>query len=302
MLKHDFIKDFNFLLNEKEPFAFVRYHDGEHAILEGIPYRAASKWTSLGDDVWFRDELKETLTADLDRFFRGISPPCCTPQAADYYRKHVKDNNGTVTFATLFQFKNFRRMNVLRRKFVNPLIVGSGKSVDIRVPVNGVSKAWDMDAVVDKMIQSKRPIFVAAGPCANVLIYRYWTRQAKDKRQFVLDVGAAFDLEIHGRETREYHKKSSRMHAHICSWDDWKPFTPVTAKQRIEASERTAVQAKFKNFDEGKFNANVVKKNRSEDQRGKDTGNVLVSSRKPTKVVEINPRTKATRTAKNLLK
>ena len=72
MFRHDYIKDFETLVAQKEPFAFVRFHDGEHAILRGLPYHAASKWVSRGKDVWFAEELREALEADLPRLFRGI--------------------------------------------------------------------------------------------------------------------------------------------------------------------------------------------------------------------------------------
>lgn len=254
MFEHDFIKDFDRLFNEKEPFAFVRFHDGEHAILEGIPYRAASKWTSAGGDVWIRDELKEVLHTQLDRFFIGVSPPCCAPQATHYYRTKLPPDASLLTFATLFQYKNFRRMKLFKERFKNALFVGSGEA-DINVPQNGVVKEWDVDVVVDEMLKSDRPVFVAAGPCANIIIYRYWKRQDPVRRQTVVDVGAAFDVQIHRQETRDYHKRTNAMASHVCAWDTWQPFGLISDSRRRELEDQSKHKAKYKQLSDQGFGA-----------------------------------------------
>jgi len=222
---HDFVKDFDAIVNEREPFAFVRFHDGEHAILNGLPYRAASKWTSRGNDVWFKDELFEVLKCDVDGFYLGISPPCCTPQAAEYYRRFAAVEK--TTFATIFQAQNYKRWRALRKRFNNAVLIGSG-ACDIVVPANGVSQKWEIDAVVSQMLGIDKPFLVAAGPCANIIIYRYWAQQEYSKRQTAIDVGAALDQEIHKVPTRPYHKAGSKAQLHGCKWDKWAPFAKLS--------------------------------------------------------------------------
>lgn len=241
MFRQDFQHDFDAIMEAEEPLALVRFHDGEYALLEKMPYRAASKWTSPGGQVWLYDSLLASLVeSDLDRYFIGISPPCCTPGATQYYRQQVRAPKDHLTFATLFTHRNYRRFGELRARFSDAVTVGC-KQADIQVPFNGVTRAWDIDAVVKQLLEVDRPILIAAGPCANVIIHRYWKLQAKDKRQYILDVGAAMDLEIHGEKTRHYHAAGSRAQQHRCSWTDSVPGAPVSrrARRRAENAEKS---------------------------------------------------------------
>ncbi len=301
MFERNFTKDFDQLIQETEPFAFVRFGDGEHPILEGVPYRAAAEeWRTTGGDVWFRDELFEVLKTSLDRFFIGISPPCCAPQAAAYYRNLLGGASDSMAFATLFQFKNFRRIKSLRKRFQDALIVGSGKA-DVLVPRDGVTTKWDVDAVVDAMLKSERPILVAAGPCANIIIHRYWRRQDPERRQIVIDVGAAFDLEIHEQETREYHKRASKLHTHVCDWNDWKPFGPITEKQKQNAAQRTQAQERYAELAHQDLAQSTVVRRRPEVLR-KTGSNVLVDKRPTPKVIGAKKPSRRTRhKSKNML-
>lgn len=258
----DFVKDFDAIVNEQEPFAFVRFHDGEHAILNGLPYRAASKWTSRGNDVWFKDELFEVLKADLEGFYMGISPPCCTPQAAEFFRRYAPA--AKATYATIFQFQNYKRWRMLRKKYQGAVLIGSGQC-DIQVPFNGVSKQWDVDAVVTQMLGIDKPFLIAAGPCANIIAYRYWARQDFAKRQTVIDVGAALDPEIHKAPTRPYHKAGSKAQHHLCSWDKWKPFTPLRADQNED--ERVKAQNTYGRIAETGFSSKHLRKVETKDGR-----------------------------------
>ena len=126
-------------------------------------------------------------------------------------------------------------------KFSNAVIIGSGKA-DIQVPSNGVSQEWNLQGVVDQMLEIDRPFFVAAGPCANVIIYRYWKTQDPSKRQTAIDVGAAIDIEVHKKQTRPYHKPGSKMQQHVCQWDKWKPFAPL---QTEEVDDRMKAQQTY---------------------------------------------------------
>lgn len=240
MFSQDFSRDFDAILNAPEPFALVRFHDGEHAILENLPYSAASKWTIVGKKVWLRDELEKILRTKMDRFCIGISPPCCAPTATHYYRRNMLAERKYITYATIFSNRNFRRVPRLRAKFKEAAVVSCGKG-DIKVPSNGVGSPWDVDSVVEQLLAVDRPILVAAGPCANLIIHRYWKRQDVDKRQTIIDVGAALDKVIHGHHTRHYQEVKSKALYHECEWEKWAPWAPVSKKAR-EKAERSARQ------------------------------------------------------------
>jgi len=235
MFSQDYIKDFDSLLVQRDPFALTRFHDGEHAILSHQPYHAASHWGTQGADVWFEGELRAALETEIRGFCIGISPPCCTPAATEYYRRHVRCREEQLTFSTIFHFSNYKRVSALQKRFSDAVIIGSGKA-DIEVPKNGVSSEWDLQAVVDKMLHIDRPFLLAAGPCANVIIYRYWRLQEAHKRQTVIDVGAALDTQLHGASTRPYHDEGSTLKRHTCDWNTWKPFGLPGPKKETASS------------------------------------------------------------------
>ena len=112
---------------------------------------------------------------------------------------------------------------------------------DFAVPPHGVTHEWDVDLLVKKLLDVDRPIFVAAGPCANIIIVRYWNAQMPEKRQTIIDVGAAIDRRVHGKITRAYNMKQR----HLCSWDSWHPFAPVSNKQHRQQEAHKRAQAAF---------------------------------------------------------
>jgi hypothetical protein len=131
------------------------------------------------------------------------------------------------------------------------MLVGCRKS-DVLVPANGASKPFDIDAIVQKMLPSRQPILVAAGPLAPVLIHRYWTKCPPAKRVAVLDVGACLDHIIHGRVTRDHHNDNSPLRYHVCSFDHWTPWSkrPVnpnaTRKEKMQSLARATREGRVK--------------------------------------------------------
>lgn len=249
----DFQSDFAQIIRADEPFAFSRFHDGEYAICQGVDYDAKSGW-SVSGATWLQHPLLEALTeAELEDYYIGISPPCDHSEAASWYRSQVKVPKSRLTFATLFQHANFKKLPQLLRRFPEPVLV-SCQNGDIKVPANGVKKGWDIDGAVRQLLRVEgRPIFVAAGPCSNVIIHRYWQRQEKSKRVTIIDIGSALDQDIHGKRTRPYHDPQSPTLRHKCDWEDWRPFQPMTGKRRERALRRSAQNDVFRQLHEDGF-------------------------------------------------
>jgi len=266
MTRPRFVQDFNIdfaqFLKADEPFAFSRFHDGEYALLQGIMHKAKSGW-SVDGPTWLQHPLLEALTENqLEHYYVGISPPCDHSEAASWYRNRVKVKKPYVTFATIFQHANYRRLPMLLRAFPEPVLV-SCKNGDITVPRNGVRRSWNIDAVVEKLLQVEgRPIFVAAGPCANVIVHRYWQRQDPDKRVTILDIGSILDPTIHGQATRRFHDSTSDEQRHRCDWEDWRPFQELTGK-RLEREMRKVANAQvFRRLQDDGFEETIGSKER----------------------------------------
>lgn len=231
MFTQDHHADFDALMRATEPFAFVRFGDGEAAIVEGNDYRSfADKWTAKGK-VWLRDELRQSLEVDLDGWHVGLPPACCLSRSLSL-RALATVPLERQTFATLFLHANLSRSPELLEHFRHPVIVSSRHSEPgaITVPSNGVSSPWDVDAVVDELLLVReRPILLAAGPCSNIIALRYWLRQAPEHRLPIIDMGSALDY-AKGVLSRHYHHGG--MDDHVCWWHEKSAENQVTAVNR----------------------------------------------------------------------
>lgn len=205
----DFRADLDSLVGavrERRAFALARFHDGEFAVCEGRGYRARSPWSS-SRKAWLRPLLLDALHSGEPGLIHGVSPLCCIPAAARYYSRELCKH--PATFATIFQNANYSPACFALRS-VPHVLVGSSEEAQIRIPQNAVEDAWDLDGVVQQLIGVDKPIFVAAGPAACVIVHRLWERY---KQVPVIDIGALFD-----NATRDYHSPTSTLHRHVCSW------------------------------------------------------------------------------------
>jgi len=142
-----------------------------------------------------------------------------------------------VTFATLFWHSNYARFKkALDHELAGAALVTCGKG-DYKVPANGVAKEWDLDALVDELLEEERTILVAAGPCACVIVHEYWKRQDPDKRVSILDVGASLDPKVLGKRTRHYQEASQdgrALRGHTCDWKTTVPWSSAAAPKKAE--------------------------------------------------------------------
>lgn len=228
-----FKRDLGRFIAADRPVALARFHDGEYHVLRELPYDARSGW-HLYRPSWMRDRLAAALASDLDGFWVGISPPCDFPVGTAYYRRHVKTKR--LTYATVFWHSNYPVFRQWAARAVKTCcVVGSSRATcDHVVPANGVANEWDIDGLVDALLEETRPILLAAGPCACVIAHQYWSRCPPDSRQTILDVGASLDPIILGRTTRHYQTpEGSRLLRHECRWDKAVPFSSK-AKRKVK--------------------------------------------------------------------
>lgn len=239
---HDFQADLATLMHEAEhgePFAFVRFCDGEHAIMENKEIRTADGW-KVGNE-WMRKAMTKALHARLPRYFKGIACPCCWPDGSAWYRQrlgaaHGNSNEVTTTYSNLFVNGNYdTALPWLRGLARNWCVVSSAWGSDIRVPADW-SKITDLPHYVIRtaewMRMRQQPMLVAAGPLGKVLIHTYWYISRNDsdrnRRHTILDIGSALDPDLFGRETRNYHKPNHPNRKKICTWEPKTPEADLT--------------------------------------------------------------------------
>jgi hypothetical protein len=228
-------------LEQKRKFAFVRFGDGEWTLLKGRPYKSASGWTTKGS-VWLEGELMRSLCANLDSYCVGYSPPCCHPKCVGFYADNMSVPKLRRTYSTVFFHGNFGRAKAFFSK-LDAVKVGCTRDCAIRVPADAVNNPVDLDDILQKMLEVRdRPILVAAGPLACILVHRYWnwTKKRPEDRVACLDIGALLDEKSHGKRTRHYHDPKSPLLRHYCNFSNWEP-----ARQRQVVGIHNAVTGRF---------------------------------------------------------
>ena len=202
-------------------FAFSRYCDGEFAILTGSPVRTADKWVVPELDSKFTNDLHASLAYGDGDYHIGISPPCCLPDEHRRYLNAVQVPHNRLTFANIFVDANHNHVvNWVKGHGTldKCAIVASSDRGTYVIPANAVNTEWDIDQLINKLLLETRPILVAAGPAAGIIIHKYWEAQEPSKRVVILDIGSAFDVWLHGRPTRGYHMGDSPNRKKVCSW------------------------------------------------------------------------------------
>lgn len=201
-----------------EPFALARFADGEWKICAGKMTRtdkAHETWWSHRYTTEPRRLLLAALRYAAPSYYVGISSSCYEA-AAGYLRGQVRVRKTNLTFATLFCHSNYDAFLDLDLRKGSVLVSSAGG--DFAVPKNAVNEEWDLDGLLAELTKVDRPILVAAGPAACWIIHKYWAMQPPEKRQIIVDVGAAYDPEIHGENTRPYHDPNNGWRKHACRW------------------------------------------------------------------------------------
>ena len=236
-LTQDFKSDLAQLLGayaRREPFAFVRFGDGEGAILRRRerafgPSRPTETWrsTDVSGELYVR--LHQSLTADLDGYYVGVICPRCSQPSTEYLRPVVKAPLERHTYAELLMNSNYNA--AVAFDWGDYAAVTSGRG-DYKVPINWTTP-WDLDGLVTQLLAETRPILVAAGPAANIIVHEYWVRQPAHKRVPILDIGSLFDPLFHdGAKTRETHNTEAREHNRTCTWDGQNTDPPRARRTR----------------------------------------------------------------------
>ncbi len=226
----DFATDFELLLGAwtaREPFAFARFGDGEAAILRErpVPFRVqrpTETWDSKNIPGRFRAELWDSLRYKDEGYYVGMQCPACSDISAKYLRENVSTPLDRQTYAELFCYQNWHRID--RAKFTDACIVTSSsrpeqEGVDsLLIPINA-AEILDAADTVEALLEVRKPILVAAGPFSNVVIHQYWTKQLPELRQPIVDIGSALDPWLHDTCTRDYQNAWHYRAQRFCTWD-----------------------------------------------------------------------------------
>jgi hypothetical protein len=204
------------------PYAFVRFGDGEGSIIYGQNFNAKTDgWEWRSGNTWISQELVHSISAVMPDYHVGITCEPCNPAWHHKLMEFVETSDCNVTFAELFYFANYRHFKSV--DISRCCVVGAYEKANIQIPT--IPSLWtesEIEHVVRAMLAQRRPMLIAAGPMACILIHDYWraTRSADDGvRQTVIDVGSAIDERFGRFKTRKY----QWMRLRISRWSPkWK--------------------------------------------------------------------------------
>ncbi len=212
--------------NPPLPFAFARYGDGEAAICFGKSHRAKSDgWHWQGQQSSLPERLRETLRYTAYGYYVGIVAEAHDAPSHYDLLAYTTLQDEAITFGEIFCFSNYKRFRALPLR-ESCYWVGPSKC-DAYVPPDAVETGWDHLPLVRSLLTVRKPIIVAAGPIANLIVCDYWKMTAKRpaERQTIVDVGSAVAQMIYSHRTRRHHNPSHHLH----NWSPtWKLVQPAS--------------------------------------------------------------------------
>ena len=211
----DFRRDFEQFDFFGQPFAFVRFGDGERAICSGSAVTAQDGWSYPGGPSQFAAELNAALRFNDPGYYLGLSDACCDRASHEWYLGQITAPLSQVTFANIFVNGNYHRFRQLDLGDC-ALVASSGG--DYWVPENILESNFNLDKLVERLLSVKRPILVSAGPAACIIVHKYWQRAKPEQRQVIVDVGSAIDELTKGHKTRQYQVPGTRNAELVCTW------------------------------------------------------------------------------------
>ena len=223
-------------LEDKKPFAFSKYADGEFHVLNNQPVDNGEFWFIPDNHQKNRVELVKSFRYHHDDYYVGISCPCCIGGTTihNWMKKQSKQEDDHLTWANLFVNGNYEYYmeNVVPKfkNFETILVSNSDSNLD-RLPFNikkhfKIGKnAWvenySLTTEIKEYISEnelKNGLFLfCAGPYGNILTHQL---HEYNQENFYIDIGSTlnpFLLGEAGKKSRGYLRNESSIKK-VCVW------------------------------------------------------------------------------------
>ena len=222
-----------------KPMAYVRYADGEIALMQGRKVDHSSqafnvdRWDSMGDGITLLGkDIKETLYHTEPEWYYAISCNCCDPKGKEWLLKEIKQPSENVTYSNLWINDNYKRFIKQSGEIKEPVyLIINKKGVDGMYP-------WDVSGfypIEDNCVQyweSKKSIIIAdmttiaksfngmlymisAGPLSEVLIHHLWIANPTNR---YIDIGSATDEFVYLHKTRPFMMEGTQYFNKKCEF------------------------------------------------------------------------------------
>ena len=191
-----------------EQVGLARFGDGEERMYMGGSYHCSDGWVSTPNkNSIYRKKLGETIRFSHPNYYIGIRYPRSLKMFA-WDVNNITTPPERICDSCLFVNS---RWGIIRKWFravrAKCVLVGSGKGVNFRIPHNCISPEYKYGALLKKLLKVTKPILLAAGPLANILVMEYLKAGGK---QSIVDIGTVLDVEMFGHATRRYQRLALR--------------------------------------------------------------------------------------------
>jgi len=207
------MKDFNLILNKiknKEPFALVRFGDGEFNVLNNIPCNRQGFSFKMNNgffsescncmDEGFRSELQKVYKYKSKNF---------------YIATNKKDAKISAMIFINANYINFLENFIPLFNNISTSIVchssGNIEKLPFKIKKNYEiqNNAWYYsfgleDVILRDLKIDREIVLVAGGAYSCVLIKELWE---KNKNNIYIDIGSTLDPFLFGKKTRKYHER-----------------------------------------------------------------------------------------------
>jgi len=198
-------------IKNKDPFALIRFGDGEKNIINNIACKRKGFSFDPGDirDRKFQAELTDSLWyKGTKNYFVGIKD-----------KEMEKEVNGTIIDPMIFVNENYLEfLHTLVPLFNDCMLIINKKGKLNKLPFRPKHvmlikntfwryvDAYIFDIGVNYHLnkQNIQIVLVAGGAWSNVLIYKLWKR---NKNCIYIDIGSTLDPFIFGKKTRKYQER-----------------------------------------------------------------------------------------------
>jgi hypothetical protein len=210
------------------PFSFSKYADGEWAMIQGKPIDNG-EFNYTSEDEFFRSKLIESFCYRDERYYVGVSCPCCQGNEAYRMREFSGQDDNHLTFANIFVNNNHkffvshfipefqkRKIHLVANKKAN--IQALPFEVEAFYPVENTAWKYNYLLIEDILDQDwKDKLFLfACGPFGNMLAHQLWQN---NKENTYLDIGSTLNLWLGSAGFHRCYLSEGSSHSNlVCTW------------------------------------------------------------------------------------
>jgi len=226
------LKEMCGMISGNLPFAFLRFADGEVAVMKGDAIIGIDNWTTPDYVTKLGKRLLNAISNKDERVYFGISCKCCDLESKRYLLKLIKNKPQNVTFSNLFVNNNHVDFIKFISELKKPcyLIANECANLDnfplkvldfVPIPNECVNYYEENEDVINTMLKEKFSnikdslFLISAGPISEAIIDYLWT--INPNNQYV-DVGSSIAEFIHDHPIRCFKQESSPYYNKTCKF------------------------------------------------------------------------------------